>query len=143
MQIIDFADGYHGDGRGWTDDQRITTRLASGSHTVRLGRMEPGGRVVPWCAHPGPDWKRWALSEVRVSARRVPPSVQPPAELARAIDEARETWGRFEQDVPLLVLQTAASGWSGQLSRSDGKVVSFTYDADEGLRYAPAGEPIQ
>ena len=97
MQIIDFADGYHGDGRGWTDDQRVATRLSSGSHTVRLGRMEPDGRVVPWCGFQSPDWKRWALSEVRVSARRVPPSVQPPAEMARAVKEVRATWGRLNR----------------------------------------------
>lgn len=143
MQVIEFADGYYGDGRGWTDDQRVATRLSSGSHTVRLGRIEPGGRVVPWCGLSGPDWKRWALSEVRVSARRVPPSVQSPSELVRAVDEVRATWGRFEQDVPLLVLHPTERGWSGQLSRTDGKDVAFTYDAGEGLRYAPAGEPCQ
>jgi CRISPR-associated endonuclease/helicase Cas3 len=141
MQVIEFAEGFHGDGRGWTDDQRVATRLDSGSRTLRLGRMAPNGRVVPWRALPGPDWKSWALSEVRVSSRRVPPTVQPPTEWARAVDEVRAAWGRFEQDLPLLVLQVAESGWSGQLSRSDGKAVGFTYDNVEGLRYAQGGEP--
>lgn len=134
---LDPEDGYHGDASGWVDDVHAPTRLGEEQSTVRLARVRPDGTLAPWATGDGPRWTRWALSEVRLSARKVPFGSAAPAEYAVAVDAVRADWGRFEQEIPVLPLVEREPGeWVGQLVRpDDGRVVRVRYSAERGVEF--------
>jgi CRISPR-associated endonuclease/helicase Cas3 len=133
MAVLDLRTGYHGDEKGWVDDQRAITRLGREETTIRLARLAPDGAVVPW-AHDvdGPPWKQWALSEVRVPAWRVPVGSED-AGHAQAVASLRKLWHRFEETIPVVVLTEAEDSWAGTLVHpSTGKPIAILYGADRG-----------
>ncbi len=134
--VLALEDGYGGSLRSWENDARVLTRLGEKQTTLRLAKIGPGGRLLPWTGAEE-SWKAWALSEVKVSARRVPFASKPEPLLAQAVGEVRAGWGRFEQEVPILPLvQSEAGGWSGALRRPDGRVLPVTYTEERGLAFA-------
>ena len=134
--VLALEDGYGGSLRSWENDARVLTRLGERQTTLRLAKIGPGGRLLPW-TEADESWKAWALSEVKVSAKRVPFASKTEQRYARAVAEVRAGWGRFEQDVPILPLvPSEAGGWYGSLLRPDGRVVLMTYTTERGLTFA-------
>ena len=137
--VLTVADGYHGNARGWVDDMRVPTRLGDERTPVRLARVAADGRVEPWVAHDGPDWKAWALSEVRVSARRVPRAAVVADDALRVrADVVRAEWGAFEQDLPIapLAWDPGAGVWRATLRAPEReRLIELCYTSDAGLAY--------
>jgi CRISPR-associated endonuclease/helicase Cas3 len=134
--VLSAERGYLGDDLIWSSDTRVPTRLGNHQVTVRIGRVE-GGHLRPWADERDglPDWHRWALSEIRVARHRVPRDAMVAAELAAAANAARGTWGKWEQEIPLLPLVREGDGWRGQLRGSDGELAEFQYDRTDGMRF--------
>jgi CRISPR-associated endonuclease/helicase Cas3 len=130
--------GYDAGQQPYVDDLRVPTRLGDETTTIRLARVQPDATVTPW-SDSAPAWRAWALSEVRVRANRIPPSAATPPEYAAAAEAARRDWGRFEQDIPILVLHAAGPGpLEGALSAPNrGPPIRVRYSEAVGLTYAP------
>ncbi|MGI8497248.1 MAG: CRISPR-associated helicase Cas3', partial [Gemmatimonadaceae bacterium] len=133
------TDGYEGSAHAWLSDLRVPTRLADQQTVVRLARVRDDGALAPWAPAEGPAWKTWALSEVRLSARRVPIGATAEPRYASAVEGARATWGRFERALPVLPLEEGEPGvWRGTLLVSKGAgTIAVQYTAQEGLFYRP------
>jgi CRISPR-associated endonuclease/helicase Cas3 len=141
INLLTLEKGYGGDNAGWSSDVDISTRLEDGpSVTFRLARLD-GGEVVPWCAPDGSGAaalrRAWALSEVRVQERLARGVPDPDGERARAVAAAKEVWGKWEQDIPLLVLEERDEGepWHCSALRGNGQAIAL-YDTRLGLRFA-------
>jgi CRISPR-associated endonuclease/helicase Cas3 len=129
------TDGYDATAVAWENELLVATRVANAQTIVRLGRVLPSGSITPWASADTP-WKAWGLSEVRVSARRVPSGVAVEQRFEPLVHQIRKEWGPFEQEIPLLPLeQDGAGGWRGTLRAPRGKEVRVTYSLAEGLRY--------
>lgn len=89
-------------GQGWGPDVQTPTRLSEPTVTFRLATCE-NGVLVPLCEADTPRLA-WALSEVSVAAWRASGVPAPTGALKLAVDAAKRDWGRWEQDIPLLVL---------------------------------------
>lgn len=128
-------DGYHGFSRTWENDVRVLTRLGDPQTILRLARVEEG-YILPWAAGDTPR-QAWALSEVKVRAWRVPLGSVPEGRLAGAALAVQQSWGRYEQEIPVLpLLQQPDGQWAGRLLRPDGKPVLLHYSIDDGLSWA-------
>jgi len=130
------GDGYSGEQVQWTDERKIETRISDNSITIRLGKLGDDSAIIPW-AQESSAWKAWALSEVRVRPLRIAPDARPPDRLAKAAAAARATWKRFEQEIPLLVLEPEGGGrWTGSfLTVKDGRERQIAYDEISGLSF--------
>ena len=134
--VLKAPDGYHANAMAWVSDVHHPTRLGDPRTTVRLTRVRPDGGLLPWVQVDGPPWKSWALSEVNVSAHRVPSGSTAEPHYADAVARVRATWGRFEQEIPLLPLQPIGGNvWIGTLAMPDGKSSQVSYTRDEGLSF--------
>jgi CRISPR-associated endonuclease/helicase Cas3 len=138
--VLKAPDGYHADAVAWVNDMRVPTRLGDLRTTLRLARVRADGGLEPWVrAHDGAPWKSWALSEVSVSAYRAPPGSMPEPRFAGAVERLRNGWGRFEQDVPVVVLAAERAGdWRGTLTTPGGKIAAIGYTESEGLAFSRA-----
>jgi len=124
-------------GRAWSDDLRARTRLGEEQVAVRLAKVL-GDQLKPWHEDDAaPEWKRWLLSEVKVSGRRISATAAPRGKWGTQVESIRQGWKRFEQETPVLVLERdATGGWSGELPASSSSgVVSLRYSRDRGLEY--------
>lgn len=131
---LKYEDGYSATGI-WRDDAAVTTRLGEMRLTLRLARWE-GGAVLPWCEGPTPR-HAWALSEVDVPARLLK-AVSVPAPFAAAVAQARGAFGRFDQDMPVAVLEPDGNGgWRAQGLDGGDRPVALLYDRALGLRIEP------
>jgi CRISPR-associated endonuclease/helicase Cas3 len=94
--------------------------------------------LTPW-ADARPTWRAWALSEVRVSINRIPPQAAPEAEFQTAAAMARQDWGRFEQELPILPLREVEPGrYEGKMVIPDRKEpLQVEYSPSKGLRFSP------
>ena len=104
---------------------------------VRLALVD-GERLVPWEADETlPAWKRWSLSEVKLSAKRVSWEAEGATEWKAQIDSVRSAWARFEQRIPMLVLERSDDGWSGLLTSpsNDGRATRISYTPVTGVSY--------
>ena len=129
LNTLNPNEGYVGT-TAWQDERHVSTRLIDGQVTVRLGRLADGA-IVPY-AEEGDPRKAWALSEVHLRANRMPPDAAPPPDLAAAVDAARATWGRYEQDKPLIVLEADGDGWQGRFV-AKGEEKTIRYDMVQGV----------
>jgi CRISPR-associated endonuclease/helicase Cas3 len=130
---------YQREAGAWETDVRTPTRLEEQEHRViRLARVE-SGRVVPWCDHPDPR-RAWALSEVSVPVSRVAKG-DDAAQISEAIAVAKTNWGEWEKDIPIAVVQEAASGSLRGLAFSAAGSVFFYYSKDSGLSWASKPVP--
>ncbi len=142
MGLLKLDGGYGGGNQVWADDRKISTRLEEEPSTVfRLGRIVDGA-VQPWCASDQTSGhtdqrQAWALSEVGIQQRRaagMPPAV---GALAQLIAAAKAEWGKWEQDIPLLVLDQDGVSWRGRVMSKGGER-SAHYDTRLGLRILDA-----
>ena len=105
----DVSKGYIRDGGAWDRDHRTPTRLNDDPQkTLRLARWENGCGVVPY-ADDGDLAVAWRLSEVSVSARKVSCEYVP-ASMADAALAALSSWGKYDDDNILVVLESEKDG---------------------------------
>jgi CRISPR-associated endonuclease/helicase Cas3 len=132
--------GYDASGHAWESELRARTRLGDEQTTVRLARVMGGGELAPWSRDSNdPPWKAWALSEIRLS-RKVPRDAMADPLHDKAVAAVRGSWGRFEQEIPLLPLREEGGVWVGRLLRPDGKPIAVRYRGDTGLAYERTGD---
>lgn len=132
-QLLELQGGYTVD-QAYQSELKISTRNAEPQLTIRLAKRDASGAVVPWANHETPEWKAWALSEVRVRWRIAPlDSCSLPA-LAPETAPIVARWGRFEQDIPLCVLEPAEDGmWTGAVMSAERGEIGLRYHATLGL----------
>lgn len=130
-------EGYHATAKSWLHDLRVPTRLGDARTTVRLARVGAGGALEPWVLAEGPPWKAWALSEVSVSAKRVPPTCTVDPRFAEAVVRVRAGWGAFDQEILILPLEATTPGeWTGRLVAPGRKGQrGFRYSIELGLAF--------
>lgn len=112
----------------WENETRAATRLSEEVRTLRLARVA-GDRLVPYAEDPDPA-RAWALSEVRVHARKVAGHLSPPPEFATMAQVARSGWSRFDEGVVLVVLLGNEQACEGSLIDAEG--------GERKVRYAKA-----
>lgn len=128
---------YDGGAQVWLDDAKTRTRLDADRRPLRLARVV-NGRLEPWAATApsDPPWKVWALSEVLISLKRLPPGTLEPEGFAAAAAETRKSWGRYEQGVLILPLENISPDrWRGSLFLPNGGAQNLTYTSSHGLRF--------
>jgi len=132
--VLQVETGYEHDGRRWSSDLHMPTRLGMAVTTLRLARVAGAGELVAWDLEVEDRKRAWALSEVRVYSYMVPPGSQPRIEFSSAASRAKEYWGRFEKDLPLLPLVETSNGeFAGSMVAPDGKDINVRYSASTGL----------
>ncbi|MCW3476877.1 CRISPR-associated helicase Cas3' [Limobrevibacterium gyesilva] len=129
MNVLVWKDGYDS-GQGWDSDVRTPTRLSEESVTFRLARW-CDGVLSPWCQADSPRLA-WALSEVSLAAWRASGVPTPTGPLAEAVAAAKREWGRWDQDLPMLVMTRSPDGWEGSVATEKGGRRA-TYDLHRGL----------
>lgn len=125
--LLKLDDGYTARG-AWSNEPEVATRLDVDTRTMRLARRTPAG-IVPWAHSEASPRRAWALSEVSVAASRLTHG-------SEGVDEIRKEWGRYEEEMPLVVLDELPNGsFSGSASK-DGVSIKLLYDSSRGLRFA-------
>jgi CRISPR-associated endonuclease/helicase Cas3 len=133
QNLLNWQDGYAQGSGAWMSDVRTPTRLSDPSFTFRLGLWE-NGVISPCCPHQDAG-KSWAMSEISLPARRA--QGVPPEDAARgaALAELRAAWSRWEQEIPILLLEPEGTGWRGVFLNSKGEVREIRYSRQGGLIY--------
>lgn len=132
-QLLELRNGYSAD-QPFQSELRISTRNAEAKLTIRLARRDQAGAIIPWAPQDeGPEWKAWALSEVRVRPRIAPLDSRSLPALTDELAPIIAGWGRFEQEIPVCVLEPEPQGgWLGKLA-SEGGIRTVMYAPEQGL----------
>jgi hypothetical protein len=133
MNVLRWEDGY-ASGQGWDSDVRTPTRLTEESVTFRLARWVDGV-LTPRCKGET-DQLAWALSEVSLAAWRASGMPPPTGSLAAAVAATKSGWGRWDTDIPLLVLTPDGTGWQGMVVDKQAGERPVTYDPSAGIGWA-------
>ena len=128
--LLKVRDGYGGQPQLWTPDTITPTRLGDPVTVFRLGKIE-GGVVAPYYADKSPA-RAWALSEVSLSRRRATGVPAVGGTRKSQIEAAKTTWSKWDQDMPLLVLEADGDGWTGVVEK-DGSPSTARYSPNVGL----------
>ena len=135
QNLLKVEDGYGPGGQGWVNEGDVVTRLVKETRRLRLA-VPDGEGLRPW----RPDYDphiAWALSEVTVREKKLVGAYGPLPAFAKAAEDARADWGKFENDVVLLPLEAAADGtWIGILVAENGAELVLQYSTKEGLQFA-------
>ena len=132
--VLRFEEGYCGDSyAGWYSDIHVPTRLIDKQTTIRLGKLNADGTITPWADTEADTWRAWALSEVRVSASKIPPDAAVSLKLQAAVDLVRKAWPRYEREVLLVPLVETEVGSIGKV-QSSSLSICLSYTFGEGLR---------
>jgi len=133
---LNLSKGYAHDAGLWSSDEHTPTRLGEPTTTFRLARLEEG-RMRPWALNEeniNMDEKLlWRLSEAGLSCR-LADGAPIPTELAAQEKEIRESWGKWQDDKNLLILQQSDTPglWQGSIASGE-KVKDATYSPRTGL----------
>ena len=106
----------------------------------RLGRTADG-KIVPYYQPDKGGLKHaWALSEVSIAKRRASGVRTPSGDMAALVNSAKAEWGKWEVDIPLILLESLEDGsradtWHGRITSPQGDR-SVIYDKRLGLRFA-------
>lgn len=133
QNLLNWREGYAQGSGAWMSDVRTPTRLSDPSFTFRLGLWE-NGVITPCCSHKDAG-KSWAMSEMSVPARRAQGVPIEEGARAAAIAALRAGWSRWEQEIPILLLEQQGSGWRGVLSKTKDGVQEVRYSREGGLVY--------
>lgn len=127
--VLPLGPGYT-PGRSWTTDIRAPTRLGDERVTVRLARAV-GTEIIPWFVNADmPLWKLWHLSEVQLNVRHFSRS-EVAAKWASQITRVRSEWGKYEQGLPIIVLEPTESEWC------NGTAIAANGRSEFTVRYSP------
>ena len=91
---------------------RTPTRLIEDPRsTLRLARVQDG-RIEPYALQHAPNepWRAWRLSEVDVSRRHAVAEAPVPSQIADAVREVKASWGRYDGDKILVLLEETDHG---------------------------------
>lgn len=148
QSLLSLKAGYSAEQVAWVAEERVQvrTRLSAAQTTLRLARVGADNSLMPWAEGVGPPWKRWALSEVRVTAYRAPVGARPLSRFEAVSDAARREWGQREQkrdDFLILPLEPEGALWRGALVDPDGAELAFEYSSDMGLQFSNTGSMLQ
>jgi CRISPR-associated endonuclease/helicase Cas3 len=125
--LLKVGDAYTDRG-AWQNEVDVATRLDINTRTIRLARRR-GNVVVPWCEDgDGSIPLLWSLSEVSVAANRLDAGTPD-------FEDERMQWGRYERNLPLVVLDQCDDGTFTGIATKDGKPVGILYDPLRGLRF--------
>ena len=130
MNLLEWTQVYAA-GQGWDSDVRTPTRLTEETATFRLGFWQ-NGVLTPACSAET-EALAWSLSEVSLAAwraRRVP---DPAGGLACVVAAAKRGWGRWDTELPLLVLTPAGDGWEGRVIDEKGTERCVAYNRRTGV----------
>jgi CRISPR-associated endonuclease/helicase Cas3 len=128
MNLMEWEKGYRLSNGEWLSDVKTPTRLSEPCRTFRLAVMGDTG-IRPWYYHEDLN-RAWALSEISAPWRKMQDAVTSPA-----VSALKQFWSRFDQDIPVLVLQQTAGVWHGEALGKDNKKVVVTYSFENGLEY--------
>jgi CRISPR-associated endonuclease/helicase Cas3 len=131
MNLMEWEKGYMLSNGEWLSDVKTPTRLSEPSQTFRLAVMGDTG-LRPWYYHEDLN-RAWALSEISAPWRKMQDVVTSPA-----VSALKQSWSRFDQDIPVLVLQQTAGVWHGEALGKDNRKVAVMYSAERGLEYISA-----
>lgn len=132
-QLLKLEEGYTLD-QPYRSELKISTRNADAQLTIRLARRDVRGAIIPWAAIDDLAWKAWALSEIRVRPRIAPPDAKSLPALDAELTPIIAKWGRFEQDIPVCLLEPEnEGGWRGELLSETKGVVGLRYHEGSGL----------
>jgi CRISPR-associated endonuclease/helicase Cas3 len=133
--LLKLEAGYFGNNHAWSKDTKTPTRLEEEpSVTFRLGKIAGGG-VIPWCGGEN-SLRAWALSEVRIAQRHAGGVPALLGDVTAKVKAAKADWGKWEQDIPLLILEPDAENvWQGRVTAGDGER-DILYCTRLGLRLA-------
>jgi len=138
--LLKLNEGFSGNNQVWLDDRKISTRLEEEPSVVfRLGRIA-NGEVVPWCDAEDPKSEKdlrlaWALSEVSIQQRHASGVLRPAGAFVDMIAAAKSCWGKWEREIPLLVLEPDGKSWRGRVTAQDKERTAY-YDTRLGFRVA-------
>jgi CRISPR-associated endonuclease/helicase Cas3 len=130
MNMLNWKDGYAA-GQGRDSDVRTPTRLTEESVTFRLARWQ-NGVLTPWY-QAKPESLAWALSGVSLAAWRASGVPEPDGRLAAAMAAAKAGWGRWDAEMPMLLLTPDADAWQGAVIDKNGTKRRAVYDPLSGL----------
>ncbi len=134
LNLLSFEPAYRRDAGPWEPDVRTPTRLGERQTVLRLARIE-GGRLVPWCGDGGV--RDWALSEISLRAARVA-GPAPDAQAQELVRIVRQSWPRWDQEIPVLVLRRAGTGWEGAVLDQQQNRLAVSYDPAYGMVFLAA-----
>lgn len=134
QNLLNWQDGYAQGSGAWMSDVRTPTRLSDPSFTFRLGLWE-NGVITPCCVHKNED-KSWAMSEITLSARWAESVPQVDGACGAALVVLQGGWSRWEQNIPVLILEPRTAGWRGVLLSAKGEEQEVGYSRTGGLIYA-------
>ncbi len=136
LNLLPFEPPYRRDAGAWEPDVHTPTRLGERQTVMRLARIE-GGRLVPWCGNGDARLRDWALSEISLRAARV--AGPAPDEQAQGLVETeRQSWPRWDQEIPVLVLRPAGTGWQGVVLDQQQNRLAVGYDPAYGMVFLAA-----
>jgi CRISPR-associated endonuclease/helicase Cas3 len=133
QNLLTWENGYAQVNGAWMSDVRTPTRLSDPTFTFRLGLWE-NGSITPFCKHKNMA-KSWAMSEISLPARRAQGVPVGDDASATAMAVLKAGWGRWEQEIPVLLLEPEGSGWRGVLSRAKAGIQEVRYSRVGGLVY--------
>lgn len=134
QNLLTWEDGYAQSNGPWASDIRTPTRLSDPSYTYRLGLWE-NGVITPCCPHRDTA-KSWAMSEITLPARRAKGVPIERGTRAEALGRLRAGWNRWEQEIPVLILEQDSPDWRGAvLANAEGQIQHVRYSRDAGLVY--------
>lgn len=111
----------------WQNEVEVATRLDVNSRTIRLARRR-GDAIVPWCED-GETRLLWSLSEISVSNARLDAGTP-------GFEDRRKAWGRYEAEIPLVLLEPLGDGTFTGKAMKDGNPIGLLYDPVRGLRFS-------
>lgn len=130
LNAIKPAIGYSCQNGQWLDESLTPTRLGDPTVTIRLARWQ-NKQLRPWREDAD---RPWALSELRLSARRFGEPDIDGSDLEYAIAQTRDDWPRALRHLPILPLIEKDRKWRAVVRTPDGKTTCFAYCSRSGLR---------
>lgn len=137
--LLNLKKGYYGNNQIWMRDDKVPTRLQEEETVVfRLGQIADG-KIAPYYPVRDGDTRRaWALSEVAIVKRHADGVPALSSAVAALVTAAKAEWGKWEADIPLLVLERLegyARGdvWRGRVTSPKGER-TVLYDNRLGLQ---------
>ncbi len=130
QNLLRWDAGYDINAGAWASDIRTPTRLGEEGVTLRLGCWD-GARLDFWCLADTPA-RAWSLSEVQVGKWLATGVPTPEGILAQAAARARERWGRWDRDIPILALSCDGQDWVGSVVKG-AQVRPVRYGSQMGL----------
>nr|WP_295738835.1 CRISPR-associated helicase Cas3' [uncultured Acidocella sp.] len=128
QNLLSWSKGYAQDGGAWQSDVMTPTRLADPSKSYRLAVWNQGV-LAPLCQ----GENAWAMSEITLPLRLVQGAPEEAGARAAALEGMRGGWTRWEQEIPVLILEPEGEGYRGEVLDAAGDKRAFLYSRKFGF----------